>query len=72
MNPMLDGATCTESEAWAGEAGVGICLPEHQGPTTGRRPDSRRRRQVGAGKGLEFKVGWEEWEEAARAQDPRW
>ena len=49
----LRGATCTGPEAWAGEAGVGICLPDRQGVgiclpghRVGWRPDSRRRRQL--------------------------
>ena len=32
---MLHGATCTRQEAWAGEVGTEICLPEGQGPTVG-------------------------------------
>ena len=56
---LLRGASGTGPAARAGEAGAGICLLSSQGPTVGRRLDSRRRRQLGAGnlKGLEFNVG---------------
>ena len=61
---MLRGASGTgPAAAWAvraGEAGAGTSHPSRRGPTGGRRLDSRRRRQVGAGKGQEgqeFNVG---------------
>ena len=40
------GATCTGPEAWAGEAGVGICLPDRKGLSVRWRPDSRRSRRL--------------------------
>ena len=61
---LLRGASGTgPAAAWAvraGEAGAGTSHPSRRGPTGGRRLDSRRRRQVGAGKGQEgqeFNVG---------------
>ena len=49
------GASGTGPAAQAGEAGAGISLPSRRAPTVGRRLDSRLRRQLGAGKGLEFR-----------------
>ena len=54
---MLRGTSSTRQAARPGEAGAGICLSSRRGPTVGRRLDSRRRRQLGAGERLEFNVG---------------
>ena len=54
---LLRGASGTGPAAQAGEVGARICHPSRRALTVGRRLDSRRRLQLGVGKGLEFKVG---------------
>ena len=64
--------------ARAGEVDAGTSLPSRQGSTVGRLLDSRRRRQLGAGKGLSGvqrasgprPLGAARG--AARVLDPRW
>ena len=63
------GGGSVRREGCRNDGGGGICPLDRQGPTVGRRPDPRRRRQLGAGKGLELNVASEP---AARTPDPRW